>query len=286
MTACTSGSSKIESWTYQLQSPDPTTISKSGFDLAVIDYSRDGSAESAFDKSDLSVFKQRSNGCNRIVLAYLSIGEAEDYRYYWKPEWSKKLPVWLSPENEEWAGNYVVEYWRPEWQRLIYGSPDAYLDKIIAAGFDGVYLDRVDVYWELSQQRPSAQADMIAFVRKLAAYARTLKSGFLIVPQNAEGLLENPDYLATIDGNARESLHLMPGSDGIKPPDDEYEYSHQVLTQALKANKFVLTVDYVSNPSDIEQVYREGRSSGFVPYVTVRALDKLTVNDGFDPVPK
>ena len=33
------------------------------------------------------------------------------------------------------AGNFAVEYWRPEWQRLIFGTPDSYLDRIMAQGY-------------------------------------------------------------------------------------------------------------------------------------------------------
>jgi cysteinyl-tRNA synthetase len=40
-----------------------------------------------------------------------------------------------------------VKYWRPEWQDILYGSREAYLDKIISAGFDGAFLDVVDAYY-------------------------------------------------------------------------------------------------------------------------------------------
>ena len=39
-----------------------------------------------------------------------------------------------------------MEYWNTDWQVMIYGSDSAYLDMIIAAGFDGVYLDIIDAY--------------------------------------------------------------------------------------------------------------------------------------------
>ncbi len=37
----------------------------------------------------------KANGGKRLVVAYMSIGEAEDYRYYWKDEWGKNAPDWL-----------------------------------------------------------------------------------------------------------------------------------------------------------------------------------------------
>jgi cysteinyl-tRNA synthetase len=78
----------------------------------------------------------------------MSIGEAENYRYYWQESWynKKDRPPWLLKENPYWEGNYKVQYWDPEWQAIIIGGEDSYLNKIIAAGFDGVYLDIIDAF--------------------------------------------------------------------------------------------------------------------------------------------
>jgi cysteinyl-tRNA synthetase len=81
-----------------------------------------------------------------LVIAYLSIGEAEDYRYYWKPVWKTNPPSWLKAEDPNWEGNYVVAYWEKDWQNIIFGNSNAYLDKIIKDGFDGAYLDIIDAF--------------------------------------------------------------------------------------------------------------------------------------------
>ena len=72
----------IKSWAYQLQKIDPGVIARSKQDLVVIDYSRTGAGADAFSSAQLSRMKRKSDGSRRIVLAYLSIGEAEDYRFY------------------------------------------------------------------------------------------------------------------------------------------------------------------------------------------------------------
>jgi cysteinyl-tRNA synthetase len=76
----------------------------------------------------------------------MSIGEAEDYRYYWQTEWEKDPPSWLAEENPEWSGNYKVQYWNKDWQNIIYGKGNSYLNKILDVGFDGVYLDIIDAF--------------------------------------------------------------------------------------------------------------------------------------------
>ena len=96
---------------------------------------------------EVAGLKQKAHGGRRLVYAYMSVGEAETYRYYWQNEWQDNPPCWLSEANTDWQDNFKVKYWRPEWHRILYGSPDAYLDKILAAGFDGAFLDVVDAYY-------------------------------------------------------------------------------------------------------------------------------------------
>ncbi|MDI6886423.1 MAG: endo alpha-1,4 polygalactosaminidase [archaeon] len=70
----------------------------------------------------------------------------------WSFFWSSQQPSWLAAENPVWPGNYKVRYWDSAWQKIIYGSDDADLDKILDAGFDGVYLDIIDAYEYFEQQ--------------------------------------------------------------------------------------------------------------------------------------
>jgi len=80
------------------------------------------------------------------VICYMSIGEAENYRYYWNTSWNHHKPSWMSAQNPNWPGNFKVKYWDPEWQSIIFGNDASYLSKITSAGFDGVYLDIIDAF--------------------------------------------------------------------------------------------------------------------------------------------
>ena len=83
--------------------------------------------------------EERAYRGRRIVLSYLSIGEAEKYRYYWKWYWGWLFgwfaPAWRDRQNTEWRGNYAVRYWEPSWQDIIFAGNNSYLDRIIKAGF-------------------------------------------------------------------------------------------------------------------------------------------------------
>ena len=95
---------------------------------------------------DVELMKRGAAGSRRRVIAYLSVGEAERSRSYWKKEWTRRPPAWVAAENPDWPGCYRVRYWRPEWRALLFGSPAAALDRILAQGFDGVALDTVDTF--------------------------------------------------------------------------------------------------------------------------------------------
>lgn len=100
-----------------------------------------------FTAVEVEQLRHKQNGGTRLVICYMSIGEAEDYRYYWQKQWKRNRPEWLGKENRDWPGNYKVKYWYSAWQELICGDDNnSYLGKILAAGFDGVYLDLVDAY--------------------------------------------------------------------------------------------------------------------------------------------
>jgi cysteinyl-tRNA synthetase, unknown class len=120
------------------------SLQSTNYDLLILDLDFDGINQ--LSASEVTALKMKSNGAKRLVLCYMSIGEAENYRYYWQPGWEIGNPVWLEEENADWPGNWLVRYWDPEWQSIIYGNANSYIQMILNAGFDGVYLDKIDAY--------------------------------------------------------------------------------------------------------------------------------------------
>ena len=114
-------------------------LRNTNYDLLLIEVSHNNVF---FTKEQIEELKIKDNGGKRIVIAYLSIGEAEDYRFYWKKKWNKKKPNWIVKENENWEGNYIVKYWSPEWKNII----KKYQKKLDEIGVDGYLLDTVDTY--------------------------------------------------------------------------------------------------------------------------------------------
>jgi cysteinyl-tRNA synthetase, unknown class len=126
-------------------------IAATNYDAVIMDAFVDG-GNTPYAASQITSLKTKAAGGNRLIIAYMSIGEAEDYRWYWNSSWvqGNKLtdyaPSWLNAVNPDWKGNYKVKYWNKGWKALIYGNDSSYVKKILDAGFDGVYLDIVDAY--------------------------------------------------------------------------------------------------------------------------------------------
>ena len=140
--------SEAKNFLYLINSKDFTnkndfikSISSTNFDVIIMDLCHN---EFAYTNSEINQLKIKNNNGKRLVICYMSIGEAEDYRYYWQNSWNNNKPEWLEPENPDWEGNFKVKYWDKDWQNIIFGNDASYLKKILDAGFDGVYLDIID----------------------------------------------------------------------------------------------------------------------------------------------
>jgi cysteinyl-tRNA synthetase len=276
-----------KTWGYQLQNIKPAVIATAPYDVFVIDYSADGTDPHAFTAAEIAKLKVKPDGSRRIVLAYFSIGEAEQYRYYWQKDWDvpATAPSWLGTANERYRTNILVRFWDPAWQSIVFRGENNYLDRIFAAGFDGIYLDRVDVYQEFEKENPSARADMEAFVKAIAAHARSRRPEFLIVPQNAEELLDDADYRAIIDGIAKEDLLYGDGGSKRANSPKRIEAGVKHLDQMLDDGKPVFVVEYLDKPEEIAAARKRIEGFGFIPHFANRGLAVMRVGDLPPPRP-
>lgn len=127
-----------------------SALQNTDYDLVLIDLFYDGTEE--LTAPEVASLKTKKNGGRRLIVCYMSIGEAEDYRYYWRSQWNANRPEWLKGENPDWEGNFKVQYWNGDWQKIIVGNDDSYLKRILDAGFDGVYLDIIDAFESFGNQ--------------------------------------------------------------------------------------------------------------------------------------
>jgi len=117
----------INSENYATRQDFINAVSATNYDVIIMDLFHN---ETAYTANEIELLKTKQNGGKRLVISYMSIGEAEDYRYYWQESWNTYKPDWLEPENPDWAGNYKVRYWEKKWQEIIFGNNNSYLKKM------------------------------------------------------------------------------------------------------------------------------------------------------------
>ena len=266
----------ITSWGYWLQNPSIAALAESPYNLIVMDYSADGTDNKKFTADDISVLHK----FDKTVLCYLSIGEAEKYRFYWKKEWEENPPNFLGPENPDWPENYKVRYWREDWWET---GLRPYLDRILKAGFDGVYLDIIDAYWFWHEQGVDVKAtadDMVKLVKRIADYCRT-KSGkdFIICPQNGLGIIADCSpvyrdlYFKTINMVGLESL-----LENVFSKEDQ-SYRLKLAKELSDSGIAIFDIEYIKESQYADYLKKISKLNfPVIPYASTpdAALDKLT----------
>jgi cysteinyl-tRNA synthetase len=271
---------KAKSWAFQLVNLGPAEqakIAASPFDVVTIDSEmfegegwRDGRP---MRREEVERMKVKPDGSRRLVIAYFSVGEAEDYRKYWKPEWSQKKPGWIGKESKEWKHNYYVQYWDPVWQDIVL----KFAEQVIESGFDGFYIDRADAYYNFGDTK-LARDRMEAFILKLVGHIRAKKPNAAILVQNAEELLDRPAYVAAIDGIAKEDL--LYGITHKEEPNKkvDVDWSIGLLKPFQAKGKKVFAIEYLTRKDYVADAKKRLDALGFVMYMGPRGLANLNMD--------
>ena len=258
-------------------------LKESGRDWIVLDATFAG--DTPWEQTDLDAIRSGKTG--RKVVAYLSIGEAEDYRPYWQSEWvsngrrTAAAPVWLRIENPEWKGNYQVKYWSADWQKLVLPA----IDDAMARGFDGVYLDIVDGFQTYEQgadgypddrmnpeTKQTYRRDMVNWVKAIAARARAKDPAALVIPQNGSQLVAHKDFVEVISAQGIEDLFT--NGNKLQPTSHTDEILGHLKTLA-SAKKPVLLIEYPKTPERQALSEKLAMKNGLVWLVTDRQLKTL-----------
>jgi len=249
---------KPKTFHYQLQDADYQNLKGLDADLIVVDID-----DSKLSRSELQDIK--SSG--KVILSYLSIGEAENYREYWKPEWEVGNPSFIDEENPDWEGNYKVKYWEEDWQTIILSRTKDIAD----LGYNGVYLDIIDAYEYYEERGQTSAADeMVEFVKEIKLAGKEVNHNFMVFPQNSPELYKREEYARTIDGLGKESTWYE--SDSLQD-EEETAYVLQFLDQAKSDGKIILAIDYPTQANKICDFYSKCGSRGFACLVSNLELD-------------
>lgn len=270
----------VNAWAYQLQNTTPTAIAPdNSFQLFVTDYSSDATGAGAFTAAEVQMMKTGG----KKVVAYISIGEAENYRDYWQPAWDNNPPVWMGPENPYWAGNFKVKFWYPEWKGIIYN----YIDTILSRGYDGIYMDIVEAfyYWQVENpQEPYADTLMMDFIGDIRHHIDSAlgNGSFIVMPQNAEEIIDADNvtpamvdkYFNCINAIGVEDV-FFPGNNDMNNAYVPDTYRIGLLDEFKNRGKRVFSIEYIDQPAKLNQYVIDAQTNQYVPYACYRPLDMI-----------
>ncbi|WP_252509817.1 endo alpha-1,4 polygalactosaminidase [Thalassospira sp. TSL5-1] len=121
-------------------------LANTNYDILILDAFHRGTVPLTFD--DMRKLRYKKLGTPRLLLAYVDVGTAQTYRYYWRADWRAGSPDFISSASNtgRWGQENHVYYWEPQWQNIIFGNANSYVAGLMQLGFDGIVIDGVDDY--------------------------------------------------------------------------------------------------------------------------------------------
>jgi len=224
----------------------------SGYDLIAIDGLPDASGDDGAARARLAA--ARASGA--LVLSYLSVGTVEGWRTY-APE---VRASWTRGRVSGWPNERYVDARERGWQEIMAGAAAT----LATAGFDGLYLDNLDVGEEFPQTQPG--------LVELVAGLRAIAPDLVLVAQNGLAVVDRLD----VDAIAHEDTWWRWDDGYRRSPEDETAEILAGLRRQRERGLPVLTLDYTDpgSPAAAETVARS-LGEGFCPAVSVLDLDRL-----------
>jgi cysteinyl-tRNA synthetase len=294
----------VRTFMYQLQRlEEPSAVQKlanSSYDLLVVEPTFTVKGSESFDAKAM-VANLKAGKPGRLVVAYMDIGEAERFRTYWGKSWKRPTkkkhgePAFLlAPDPDGWKDDVSIAFWHPEW-KAFWLDERGLIQQIMAAGFDGVYMDWVEACQE-KRVVAAARAEgvepvgaMVDFIAEIGQKVRQSRREGVVIAQNAHELIDlEPRYARVIDGVGFEDTWFSGKADaGWEDPhggdipnkgknEDSPAGRLKQYGKYLSAGIPVFTIDYCLKPENAARVYDAARKAGLIPLVTRVSLERMT----------
>ncbi len=225
------------------------------YDLVIIDPDQSRNSES----DSLSARKL-------LPVAYVNIGEAEEYRWYY-PEIKSN---WFLGKNPNWDRHYYLDANNDDWQNLLLGK---ILPKIFQKPYAGVFLDMIDI--ASPDLFPSSRVGVIRLIAKI----REAYPDKIILMNNGTFLAESVCDL--IDGICVESVFAsydFATKKYILRTQAEYEnraVELQRIRDRCKTRIFVIDYALPGDTATAKVVRNKSQYYGFVPFISTIELNAV-----------
>jgi uncharacterized protein (TIGR01370 family) len=210
----------------------------------------------------------------KTVIGYISLGEVENYRDYYKAVEAEGI---LYEKNPNWPDSRYVDVRDARWTRRVV---EDLIPRLLHKGFQGIFIDTLDNPADLERRDPvkfkgmtQAAANLVKAIRR--HYPRMhimLNRSYEILPA-VEGLIDSvlgESVFTEIDFE-KKTYRLA----------DQKTYQQQVKwlkeAKARRPKLKVYTLDYwpPTDTAGVARIYAEQRKNGFIPYVSIKELDRV-----------
>jgi polysaccharide biosynthesis protein PelA len=226
-----------------------------GYQLMILDPDQAGA-------HDADSIVQRGN----FPIAYLNIGEAESYRWFYRDIHQE----WILASNPNWKDHFYLDVNNTGWHSLLMKKV---LPAIFQKGFDGIFLDMVDV--ASPELYPTLQPGVIALIREI----REEYPEKIIIMNNGTFLAGAVNDL--IDGIVVESVFTsydFTSKTYVRQRDeDSHARCAELHTLVKTLGVKIFAIDYAPPGDTLTARTAANRSheQGFLSFVSTIELDTL-----------
>ncbi len=211
----------------------------------------------------------------KTLLGYISFGEAESYRSYFKKIKEKKL---FFGDSTLWKGHYYIDVRNEAWTKMLI---EELIPTILAKGFDGILIDTMDSVVQPEIDNPVKYKGMKRAAIKLIKDVRTAYPDMKIMMNRGLEIL--PDVAVDVDYVMAESVYTDWVPNPKKPvrvskETNDYYVDLIKKSQAISPKLKVYSMEYwnMKDTAGVKQIYRDQRALGWVPYVSTMDLQHHT----------
>lgn len=209
-----------------------------------------------------------------LLLGYITAGESDPASPTWILVQNQNF---IAGKNDNW-GSLVIDMRSPKWQGILL---DIVIPKVLAQGFDGIFLDTIDSALALAEGKDAAKYNgmresILAFLGRVRQRFPNIhicmNRGLELLPE-AAGLINSlliEDLSFEYDFESKEYR-------AVKPQVRRALVAMARKGLAANPKLTVLTLDYATpdQKERIKEAISYSRSKGFVPYVSTLALDQV-----------
>ncbi len=199
-----------------------------------------------------------------LVLGYLSVGSVESWR-----SWFPLLKDYRLDELDGWPGERYADVSKPEARDAL---ADEIAPQLLAKGFDGLFLDNLDMIEDHAPQQPG----MLDLVTRLAA--RVHGKGGVLMAQNADTVID--PFVPLLDAwNREDPTGTYDFAKKRYVPTDTAgrRLARSTIARLRGAGLLVTTTDYFGSPTSAQakRAVRIACQVGAVPFVGDIALARV-----------